>query len=251
MKQIINLPNFISLLRILVIPIFAIGFLHKSGMGYFLAFITAAIIEISDLLDGYIARHNKQVTKFGKLFDPLADTLSRFSIFLTLLIAGILPPWMIFVFFIRDMSIAYMRAFASTESIIISARYSGKIKAVMQAIAILSVCYLLMLSKQNMFFTNPTHRLGVVITIVVMVTFILLSLWYYKIKGYAKHVLLILTPILTFLMLLAIYIKIQISIESIKKLIYILLFITVTMTAYSLFDYAVGFVKSMSAKNEF
>ena len=93
----------------------------------------AVYFEATDWVDGAIARKLNQVSTVGKLLDPRCDTLSRFTIFLTLMAAGVIPLWMILILFFRDMIVAYIRVAAATMNFVMSARNTGKIKAAVQA----------------------------------------------------------------------------------------------------------------------
>ena len=93
-------------------------------------------IEASDLLDGWLARRWGQVTDAGKFLDPLADSVSRSTLFLCFLRAGYVPLWMVALIFWRDAVIGGLRIAGAAQQAIIAARWSGKSKAVIQGIVI-------------------------------------------------------------------------------------------------------------------
>ncbi len=93
------------------------------------------VIEMSDLLDGYLARRWNQESELGKVLDPLADTLCRLTYFIALAGAGILPLWMLLVLVYRDFGVAYIRVVVSRQGVMMAARISGKLKAWTYAIA--------------------------------------------------------------------------------------------------------------------
>jgi CDP-diacylglycerol---glycerol-3-phosphate 3-phosphatidyltransferase len=93
------------------------------------------IIELSDLLDGYLARRWNQESELGKVLDPLADTLCRLTYFIALAGSGIFPLWMLLVLVYRDFAVAYIRVVVSGEGVMLAARISGKLKAWTYAIA--------------------------------------------------------------------------------------------------------------------
>ena len=93
------------------------------------------VIEVSDLLDGHLARLWHQESELGKVLDPMADTLCRLTYFIALAGAGILPLWMLLVFVYRDFVVAYIRVVISREGVMLAARISGKLKAWTYAIA--------------------------------------------------------------------------------------------------------------------
>lgn len=128
-----NLPNKITMMRIILIPVFIVVLM----LGYYYAsagiFIFAAL---SDAVDGHIARKQNLVTNFGKLMDPLADKLLVFSALLCLVELGDVPSWMVIVILARELTITSLRSFAASEGIVIAAGMSGKIKTVFQMVAI-------------------------------------------------------------------------------------------------------------------
>ncbi|MDZ7815996.1 MAG: CDP-alcohol phosphatidyltransferase family protein [Planctomycetota bacterium] len=89
------------------LPVFIVAFFEESVAGYAIALGATVFFEATDWFDGFVARMTDSVSDLGKLLDPLCDTLSRFTIFLTFLAAGIAPLWMIICLFYRDMMVAY------------------------------------------------------------------------------------------------------------------------------------------------
>ncbi|MBI5190053.1 MAG: CDP-diacylglycerol--glycerol-3-phosphate 3-phosphatidyltransferase [Nitrospirae bacterium] len=141
-----NLPNSLTLLRVLLIPVF-IYFLSSSTMFNLTlgdrALIAAGIFFIASLtdgLDGYIARKTGQITKLGKLFDPIADKLLT-SAALILLVAldNQVPAWIAIVIIGREFAVTGLRAAASSEGYVIPAYEGGKAKMVFQIIAIIAL----------------------------------------------------------------------------------------------------------------
>ena len=128
-----NLPNKLTMGRIFAIPIFIILLLMGYRVIACIIFIAAAF---TDMLDGKIARKYNLVTNFGKLMDPLADKLLTMSAFLCLVELGDMPAWMAIVILGREFIITGMRQVAATQGIVIAAGWSGKIKTVLQMIAI-------------------------------------------------------------------------------------------------------------------
>ena len=128
-----NLPNKLTLGRIFAIPVFIIVLM----MGYRVAAVAIFILAaLTDMLDGKIARKYNLVTNFGKLMDPLADKLLTMSAFLCLIELGDVPAWMVIVILGREFIITGMRQVAAAEGIVIAAVWSGKIKTVLQMVAI-------------------------------------------------------------------------------------------------------------------
>lgn len=128
-----NLPNKLTMLRIVLIPAFIVllmkGYYYTSGIVFILASLT-------DMLDGYIARKYDLITNFGKIMDPLADKLLVTSAMICLVELGEVAGWMIIVILAREFIITGLRTVAAGEGIIIAAGTWGKIKTVLQMVAL-------------------------------------------------------------------------------------------------------------------
>jgi CDP-diacylglycerol--glycerol-3-phosphate 3-phosphatidyltransferase len=110
---------------------------------YVLIFLLG-LSELSDALDGMVARRYNQVTDFGKILDPMADSLSRISVFLTFTLDPVnLPMLLIFVFLYRDSVTSTLRTICALKGFALAARTSGKIKAVVQATAAFAILFLM------------------------------------------------------------------------------------------------------------
>ncbi len=134
--------NLLTLLRLVLAPAFIVLFLTNRPWAALCTLALAMLFEISDLLDGYMARRLGQVSSLGKLIDPLADSICRFSIFLAFTteegVRG--HPWPLLIvalIFYRDAIVAYVRTFAATGGTVLAARFSGKLKAAVQGTGIL------------------------------------------------------------------------------------------------------------------
>ncbi len=144
----VKLPNKLTLARIGLSPVFILlFFLGEIAPGAAVAgkagaLAVAVLFEVTDVLDGYLARSRGMVTELGKYLDPLADSLSRFTVFLCFLATGLIPIWMVAVLFYRDSIVASLRIAAASQNVIIAARASGKIKAVVQGAVILGLLVL-------------------------------------------------------------------------------------------------------------
>ena len=137
MMQRMKLPMILTVGRIFLAPILFVLFRISGGnLGLIIAvWVIFLVIELSDLLDGYLARRWHQESELGKVLDPLADTLCRLTYFIVLSAAGILPLWMLLVFVYRDFVVAYIRVVVSKAGVMLAARISGKLKAWTYAIA--------------------------------------------------------------------------------------------------------------------
>ncbi len=166
-----NWPNKLTTLRLFVAPFFFISFIYCGRWGKLISLIIAGIIELSDLFDGLMARRYKQITDFGKIFDPFADSLARFTYFITFLTAGLMPGWMVLIIFYRDSITSVLRLVASLRGSVVAARISGKIKAEVQAIGVILI--LLMINIEDFFnLTYPFDLNKVIYYIFLIITLI-------------------------------------------------------------------------------
>ena len=128
-----NLPNKLTLARIIAVPFFIAAYMT----GHFgIAIVLFILASLTDMLDGQIARKYNLITNFGKIMDPLADKILVYSAFCLFVADGIVPAWMLIVILAREFVVAGMRTVAASEGIVIAADMSGKIKTVLQMIAV-------------------------------------------------------------------------------------------------------------------
>ncbi|MCX7885390.1 MAG: CDP-diacylglycerol--glycerol-3-phosphate 3-phosphatidyltransferase [Caloramator sp.] len=133
-----NLANKITMLRIILVPIFLFILTIKVKYGTFIAAVVFIIAALTDTLDGYIARSRNQVTKFGKFMDPLADKLIVTAALISLVEMKKLQTWVVMIIIAREFAITGLRAVAASEGIVIAASKWGKAKTVLQIIAIVA-----------------------------------------------------------------------------------------------------------------
>jgi CDP-diacylglycerol---glycerol-3-phosphate 3-phosphatidyltransferase len=131
-----NLANKITILRIILVPVFLFFILVKIKYGVYIATAVFIIAALTDTLDGYIARSRNQITKFGKFLDPLADKLIVTAALISLVELKQLSTWVVMIIVAREFMITALRAVAATEGIVIAASKWGKAKTVIQIIAI-------------------------------------------------------------------------------------------------------------------
>lgn len=135
-----NLPNKLTVLRVVMIPFFVAVLLWDNGSSQTLRWVAAVIFiaaSITDFLDGKIARKYNLVTNFGKFMDPLADKLLVCSALICLIQLGQLPAWMVIVIISREFIISGFRLVASDNGVVIAASYWGKFKTTFQMIAVI------------------------------------------------------------------------------------------------------------------
>lgn len=141
----LNLPNLLALLRIALAPLMfwllvdrqntLFAGIHVSWLDYTAALIFV-IASVTDFFDGFIARSWNQITKLGGILDPLADKMLTLAGFLGLMMQGMASPWAIFLILTRELFITGLRVSAVSQGMNISASWMGKVKTVVQMIAI-------------------------------------------------------------------------------------------------------------------
>lgn len=134
-----NLANRVTLARIFLVPIFMFFILIRIPFGEYIAAAIFVLAASTDGLDGYIARARKEVTKFGKLMDPLADKLLVSAALISLVEINLVPAWIAVVIIGREFAVTGLRSIAASEGVVISASKLGKFKTVTQIIAIVAI----------------------------------------------------------------------------------------------------------------
>jgi CDP-diacylglycerol---glycerol-3-phosphate 3-phosphatidyltransferase len=137
--------NLLTAMRMPMAPIAVAFLVTGTTWGTVTAAVIALLLELTDILDGRIARSYRQVTDFGKLFDPFSDAFCRYTLFLGLYEIGVADLWMIVLIFYRDSSISFLRTVAAVRNVVLAARTSGKVKAVVQGVGTQVVFVLLVL----------------------------------------------------------------------------------------------------------
>ncbi|MDD3475350.1 MAG: CDP-diacylglycerol--glycerol-3-phosphate 3-phosphatidyltransferase [Sulfurimonas sp.] len=141
----LNLPNLLASLRILIAPIMFWIILNPSlftdagyhiSWSYFAASLLFVLASVTDFFDGYIAREWNQMTMLGAIIDPLADKMLIIAAFLGLMMIGEASAWAIYIIIIRELFITGIRTVALSEGLDIKASFAGKVKTVVQMIAI-------------------------------------------------------------------------------------------------------------------
>ncbi|MBD3385351.1 CDP-diacylglycerol--glycerol-3-phosphate 3-phosphatidyltransferase [candidate division KSB1 bacterium] len=145
-----KMANLLTLSRIFFAPLFILFFLINTTWSLAICILIVFLIELTDFFDGRVARKREEITDFGKLMDPFADSVARFSIFLCFLDYELAPVWIIVIFFYRDVLVSVIRLFSIKFGVVVSARRSGKIKAWAQGLAIFAVLGLLLFDKLDL-----------------------------------------------------------------------------------------------------
>jgi len=129
-----NLPNKLTVLRVLMVPFFVLFMLTDIGgaANKWIALIIFCVASLTDMLDGKIARARGLVTNFGKFMDPLADKLLVCSAMICMITTGQLAAWIVIIIIAREFIISGFRLVAADAGIVIAASYWGKFKTVAQ-----------------------------------------------------------------------------------------------------------------------
>ncbi len=131
-----NLPNSLTLLRILMVPLLVVVLLTRFSGSEFWGLAIFLLAALTDAVDGMIARRTKAVTVAGTLLDPIADKLLMSAAFISLVELGLAPAWMVVVIVGREFAVTGLRQIAHERGIIIAANRLGKFKTLMQIVAI-------------------------------------------------------------------------------------------------------------------
>ncbi len=134
-----SLANRITIVRILLVPLFLYFVLENIPYGTYIAAGIFIIAASTDGLDGYLARKRKEVTNLGKLLDPLADKLLITAALVSLVEAGVLPAWVAIIIISRELAVTGLRALAAAEGVVIQASRIAKLKTLSQIVAIVGL----------------------------------------------------------------------------------------------------------------
>ena len=134
-----NLPNKLTLFRVILIPFFVFFLLapYFEGYGNYIAVAIFIVASITDFLDGKIARKYHLVTNFGKFMDPLADKLLVSSALICLVALNKIPAWIVIVIIAREFIISGFRLVAADNGVVIAASYWGKFKTAFQMVTVI------------------------------------------------------------------------------------------------------------------
>ncbi len=135
----LNVPNLLTVARILAVPVIVVALLDETPNGDALAAAVFALAALTDGLDGYIARSRDAVTTFGKLMDPLADKLLIVAALISLVSLGRLAAWVAMVIIAREIAVTGLRAVAAEQGMVISASWLGKLKTILQVAAVFAL----------------------------------------------------------------------------------------------------------------
>lgn len=148
-KKKINLPNRLTILRMVLTPFLVYFMLTEWRFSPLLSFIIFAAASITDFIDGKIARDRNLVTDFGKFLDPIADKIVVLSILICMITKGLCSPVVVVIVIFREFIVSSLRLLAATNSVVLAAEKSGKVKTAFQMISVTLV--LALCSVQSLF----------------------------------------------------------------------------------------------------
>ena len=135
----LNVPNVLTVIRILLVPVLVVALLVNTANGSWVAAAVFALAAFTDGLDGYIARSRQSVTTFGKVMDPVADKLLIAAALISLVSLNRVDAWVAMVIIAREFAVSGLRIAAGQQGVVIPASMLGKLKTVMQVAAIMAL----------------------------------------------------------------------------------------------------------------
>ncbi len=132
----LNLPNALTISRILIVPLLVAVLLTQIEGSRFIGLGLFLIASLTDFLDGFLARRRKEVTALGKLLDPAADKILTSAAFISLVGLGLAPAWVVVVVVAREFAVSSLRSLAAAQDVVLAASVAGKVKTVSQIVAI-------------------------------------------------------------------------------------------------------------------
>jgi len=154
-----NIPNTLSLSRIILAPVFVILFQFENPYSRIAAFIIFGLASLSDTADGQIARRYRMVTAFGKFMDPLADKILVSTAFITLVALDCAPAWMVALIVAREFYVTGLRSLLSDTGIILAASFIAKLKTAVQMASITFILLMVTLDSFITLYHIPTPAL--------------------------------------------------------------------------------------------
>jgi CDP-diacylglycerol--glycerol-3-phosphate 3-phosphatidyltransferase len=135
----LNLPNLLTVARIMLVPVLVVALLGNTPSGDVLAAVVFALASLTDFVDGYLARARGSITNFGKLMDPLADKLLIVAALISLVSLHRLAAWVAMVIITRELAVTVLRMGATQAGVVMAASMFGKVKTCLQIATILAV----------------------------------------------------------------------------------------------------------------
>lgn len=184
-RQFTNLPNIVTMSRVLLVPLVLVYIDNFSPLRSFIAALLYVVAAAGDGIDGYLARSRGQVSMLGKFLDPLADKLMVTAVLVFMVALGRVPAWLVVVIIARDLAITGLRGIASAQGLVMAASDGGKSKTALQLVAIVM---LLLHFKYPILGTSQTvdyHRAGLVVLYISAVVSLLSGAQY--VRDFFRH----------------------------------------------------------------
>lgn len=172
-QQILTLPNGLTIVRVLVIPVIVLMLFYSVNHPLFTA-ILFLLAAVTDTFDGYLARRRRMVTTLGKFLDPLADKLLIVTALIALIPARGIPVWMVLVIVGREIAVTGLRGIAVSQGIVIAAGAAGKHKTVFEVASI----FLLILD--GVHFSIDFHTVGIALLGMAVILAVISGVNYFK-----------------------------------------------------------------------
>ncbi len=189
-KKIINLPNILTVIRIILAVIVIYALLQPSFFMRMVAFVVFTIAALTDLYDGMLARRYNIITDFGKIADPIADKLLNLGTFVTLSVLGIFSFWWLVPIILREIIVTAFRFKLMSKGKVVAAAKSGKIKTFIQIVALFVIFLNLLYSDYYLMFfgfANAGLNMGLEIAMYLFLTITLALTLYSGYKVWVKN----------------------------------------------------------------
>jgi len=173
-QQILTLPNGVSIIRVIAIPIILILLFFPERIFQWITAFLFLSVSLTDMLDGYLARRRKLVTTLGKFLDPLADKLLVVTTLIALMELRGIPLWMVLIIVGREIAVTGLRGIAASQEIILSASLLGKYKTTFEVAAI----FFLILNGKIL--SIPLHPVGMGLLWIALILSVISGIDYFK-----------------------------------------------------------------------
>ena len=173
-RQILSLPNALTIIRVVAIPIILILLFYPERIYQLITAFFFLLVAVTDTVDGYLARRRGIVTTLGKFLDPLADKLLIVTALIALIPARGIPAWMVIVIVGREIAVTGLRGIAVSQDIVIAASALGKYKTVFEVASIFFLIF------KEEFLSIDFHQVGMVLLWVALVMAVLSGIDYFK-----------------------------------------------------------------------
>jgi CDP-diacylglycerol--glycerol-3-phosphate 3-phosphatidyltransferase len=179
-REITNLPNLVTMGRVVLVPFVLLFMDNFSPFRSFLASLLYLGAAAGDALDGYLARSRGQVSTLGKFLDPLADKLIVTAVLVFMVSLGRVPAWVVVVLIARDLAINGLRSVASAQGLVIAASDGGKIKTALQLVSIMMLLIYFRYPVLGTGINLDYHRAGMIVLYLSMVVSLLSAAQYLR-----------------------------------------------------------------------